>query len=1147
MRTPLLILTLLTWSVVVAPAEPISADEKDSTGQDTSQLDSSNADAATEEEAASAEDSSRDAAEGDAPNAVQRTESAGNGAAPDIYYLPDEQGQLRRVVGFVYEDFLKAWGLAKQTKRAEAPPRAVLDGLRVDGVQRNNLVEIDVEVELRLMSTGWINTPLQLGDIIIQDVRFIVDGDDANAESELRPSLAHDASGAGLSLWTFGKPGATLTVAIRGLAPVEKAGDQQTLHLQLPQAAKSRVELQLLGSDVQAEGIHASGLHIEESDGQPTRVLMAGAEGSIRIAWRPLASRPIDRQQPVEAVGELAINVDRDRVTYEAAYRLDSFGQPLDRIQIQLPPGAVWTGGGGEGYELTLLQQEESEAGQGDLVRVRIANPNVDLPTIRLTAEIAIRTPADADLSVIKITGPMVLEAYRQYGTASLTISKRLQAYFDASDGIEQIARSELPANSLDSAPTAALAYTQPDWSLDVTTRSQQLRVRVEPAYQLHIRADQAELEVDLDYQVTGGRIFEIPIELHGWSLAENPIESGGLIDHGRMLPTADGPLRIPLRDAVDDTLRLHLTLRRPVDFGRYTWSLPEPLRAFVLPGKLSLSSSEDVRATPQPRKMIGVSRDANASLAPGDNPERVDFATFLGRTQVSIEVARRQQEVAIDVDASVNAAADQIELLERFLFDVKYKPLAEASFSIAREVWEQEDLQWELNGEPLDPPETIDDFAYAGPNNDSLTALVRFPQPITGEAVLTVRRSQDTALTRSDETATTALALVMPRDHLRQVTAHVVAQRGLEVQLAAASENDGWTMATSEDPPGDGFRLLCNGPADQLLLDVQTARATARGRLRLERAWLQTWLSGNVQQQRAAYQVVTDRSEVVLSIPDSMSSQSIEVLVDGRPVRPNWDEAGQLHVMLDDESEAPARPQERRYTLEFRSSAERQTGQWLTVAAEGPRITGAENTALAYWQVIVPSNYCVVASPDKMASDYRIGWKNFRWGRHATRSARDLEQWIEATDGLAPSAASNQYLYSSTFGLPDQMQATVVARAWLLAAAASGLLLATCTLLNTSIGRRPEAWLAAALAMLAGAYAFPETVVVFLTGLLLSGAAAATIRLVRTLRRPSRSIAAAAPPPPASIQAAVTDIWPPPLSTADSGAPPIEPVTTGD
>ena len=103
---------------------------------------------------------------------------------------------------------------------------------------------------------------------------------------------------------------------------------------------------------------------------------------------------------------------------------------------------------------------------------------------------------------------------------------------------------------SRDEQPTVAFQYDRQPWSLRARVVARPMVVHVTPDYALDLGPDEARLRVQLIYQVPGARAFEFRVQLRGWELTPDPIESNGLVDRDGVLVTRDGMLVLPLAQA---------------------------------------------------------------------------------------------------------------------------------------------------------------------------------------------------------------------------------------------------------------------------------------------------------------------------------------------------------------------------------------------------------------------------------------------------------------------------------------------------------------------------------------------------------------------------------------------------------------------
>ena len=109
------------------------------------------------------------------------------------------------------------------------------------------------------------------------------------------------------------------------------------------------------------------------------------------------------------------------------------------------------------------------------------------------------------------------------------------------------------------------------------------------------------------------------------------------------------------------------------------------------------------------------------------------------------------------------------------------------------------------------------------------------------------------------------------------------------------------------------------------------------------------------------------------------------------------------------------------------------------------------------------------------MNGEYRLGWREWSWGRQPTQSQADLEKWTSATVPPELPASTNEYLYSA-FDSPPHASVRLVRRSWLIIAAGAGALAVGLIALYTNLGRTAGFWLAAIIAAVGDARRLPRS-----------------------------------------------------------------------
>ena len=140
---------------------------------------------------------------------------------------------------------------------------------------------------------------------------------------------------------------------------------------------------------------------------------------------------------------------------------------------------------------------------------------------------------------------------------------------------------------------------------------------------------EETRLSVRLAYQVFGSRAFEFRVELNGWEITGDPIESGWLVDQDRIVVTPEGTLVLPLAQASSRRAEVSFSLRRAADrdASRLELPLPVPVADSVGTGELVVRAAPDLNLSPD------LSNSAGLSTAPSS--PAIDLAANGGGTEL--------------------------------------------------------------------------------------------------------------------------------------------------------------------------------------------------------------------------------------------------------------------------------------------------------------------------------------------------------------------------------------------------------------------------------------------------------------------------------------------------------------------------------
>ncbi len=1053
---------------------------------------------------------------------------------PDTYILLDAEGRPQAMPGMTYEDFMAAWKQSQQAEGHERQARFTIDSVDINGTAAGDRAELRFNVTVRLLSDEPVDVPLGLiGAILKGQPRFGPDVGGGDAARKER--LDFDPGRGGFVAHLAGRAGERRSVSLELLVPLARDGAETTLALNCPRALTATLALDVDAAVSEANVSKGALLTREPRAGGGTRLSAAGLAGQFRISWSTAEVAAAELSTVLSAAGAIQVSIDGRSVRTDARLTVRSYGGSFDRFRVRLPPGATLiqsranAGDKEPGYRITL----EDEAGGGEKRRPAAALGQVALVQLLakqqgpVVVELATEQPlglSDSDVAV-KLAGFEVLGAVRQFGDVALRVADDWQARWDAGQFVRQVDASELEATLQQPGLTGAFQYDRQPWSLGARVSARERRVQVTPEYELECLPDEARLKVHFTYQILGARAYEFRVDLRGWERTADPLESGGLVDRERTVLTEDGLLVLPLSQPSLRRAEISIVLRRavPRDARRLDLPLPVPVAESVATGDLVVRAAPGIELMPDAARSKGLTPTPVTTAdgaAPGDDLSEFRFRCFQPDAVFAADRVSRPRDVAVEVATHVDIGPEQARVRERVEYEVRFEPITELMFDLPGEL--------KLDDEVVDValvatggdderdasdgrPETLLRFASdpesGDPAGGDLARRVRvvLPQPRLGWFAVELRYSVNRPQSPSSR-GSWSIPLGRPVDgRPGECRATVRMPRDLGVALDPASAAATWKSAeTNRESASQGAEFVATRPEPTLPLVVHAVDVNLPSATLVERAWLQTWLTGSTRQDRAAFRFRTSGQMVTVELPPETAAEEVEVLLDGQPADGASRETGRISVQMAPRSDnrgaemdqlEAARP----HTLELRyrrASIDRVlTRRRLTP----PQMVGMKAMADVYWQIVLPGDRHVIESPPQLAAASQWQWLGSFWGRRPTHSQAELEQWVGASTQQAPTSAQNEYLYSGL--APVSSIEVVTAPRWFIVLVSSGavLALALAWMYVPAVRRR---WIVVAvaclLATLAVAYPTPAMLLAqaAVLGVLLAGLAVLIARL---------------------------------------------------
>jgi hypothetical protein len=1046
-----------------------------------------------------------------------------------------------------YEDFLAAWKKLNQRQADDGQPGYAIDTIQMSGRTRGQRAELEFSATIRLLADGRAHVPLGLVGAILQgEPQFRgrpasseASKPDANSAPKA-PSddfLTNDPDQGGLTAHVAGRAGDRRTVSFALVIPLVHDGAETTLPINCPRAVSSQLNLTVDSAISDARASGGALLSQEATPAGETVVKVAGPAGQFRLTWQAANKDAPALASVLHALGTVRLSIDGRGIRSDARLTVRSYGGSFDQFRVRLPAGAQ------------LVPSRPEVAGRQDVkYRIRVepdsANPANEGESQRQIAFIELpekqQGPVVVDLSTeqtsgvedrgqeINLAGFDVLGAVRQFGDVALNVAEDWQARWTTGSYVRQVDPSELETSLQTPSPTAAFQYDRQPWVLKTRVTPRQLRVHVTPKFDLECLPEETRLAVRLAYQVSGARGFEFRVDLNGWEITGDPVESGGLVDQNRIVVTPEGTLVLPLAQASSRRADVAFSLRRsmPRDAPRVELPLPVPLADSIGTGELTVRATPDIELRPDLSNSTGLVSAPTLpadSSATGDDGGMLHFRTLVPTATFAADRSTRPRDVLTDSTTQIDVQRDDAQIDQRINYVVRYEPIPELVFEMPVELALKSDrLDLQLVTASSQGNSNSDDSGtplHVNPIDDNSAALslletrqlrVMLPQPRIGRFSVWIRYRHAPSVVGA-AVRDWSLPLVQPADgKFVRHQATVRAPGNVAVTLATNVDEGTWQAAPL---PDDGnarnseYVFAADHPELFLPLTIETGRADSTAVTVIERVWLQTWISKNLQQDRAAFQFRTSGDQVTVELPPA--AEEFELLLNKEPAQIVSRAPGRIVVRVPRSSETTANSGSTAptpHTLELRYRPPHQHEVLARHQFTPPQIEGSTTLSQVYWHIVLPGDEHIVHWPQQLASAGQWQWLGTFWGRRPLRSQAELEAWVGAAEQPAPVGGQSEYLFTGLLPVASIEVATMPR--WLIVLAASAIVLALAAAwVYVPAARRN--WVVAFIAVVIAAAAVTHPT----AALLLSQAAAiglvlaiVSMILTRVFARPARA-----------------------------------------
>jgi hypothetical protein len=978
----------------------------------------------------------------------------------DTYMLRDSKGNLVPVPDWTYEEFEELLRM-KRGLAPPPPPPFTLDAIAATGTVEKNLAHLDVTATVRVRESGWVRVPLEMGQAILRG--------EVKHQGKGEHFVAFDQAAGGYVAWLSGAGEEPHVVTAKVSVPLEAVGDGGLLALDFPRATQSSLRLSLPHL-AEASLLAGEGLVSATNNQGRTEVEVLGPSGELQLSWRKAEMAAAPGPAALESSGEITIKVEgENRVTSEARLRIRAFSGELSTLQVQLPPGMELQPTTHVGYSVTLLPQASSgrpgaNAPQG--LEVKLDRPSTGIVEVRLVA-----TSAATSSGLLLPARFNVVGAIRQRGTVDCTVEGDwlLTWKEDAS-----VRRQNLPVD----APTKLAAryeYLRQPCGLGLTVSTRPSRVTVEPMHVVYVDAQRIRIESTLKYKFRGARASELAFDMAGWTL--DRLSPSDYFD----LPAEPGMGRfsVPLSAGATLPPELDLKFEAQQSFdplaGSVAFTLPRPVADVVTPATVLVVPADNVELAPQAELISGLTPDWSPTTLriPARQQSPLAYRSLGGNEPASFAAGMRVRPQAITASAraTVRIGSQRVDVEQQLNYRIAHVPARQFQIVVPRSLVSNGPWEVSRGGESLSPTPVLD----ASSASETLYQLVAATDQI-GQCQFVVKYSLPLPKITRGKPASLVLPLVIPAEAPNQQLGgqqiEIFAPEAWQLEADSTGTSE-FTRPTPAPSSGSSRAFAWSRMTPISRWHVQSSLAESASDVAISKAWLQTWLSGGTRQERAAFRLATDREQLRFTLPREFARSSVQAAVNAQPVTVLVREPNSVLLSLP----AAARNRESVVELWYSVPAPPQRLGLLGGKFSMPMLDEAAPPRRVYWQLCLPDDQHLLATPSGLATEATWGGRGLIWSRQPALSQEQLEGWLGASRQDPLPRGSNQYLFSS-LGRITQVDVWV-ANQRLLLLVGSGLVLA-CGLawLHLRALRRAEALLSAALVLGALLLAWPDAAV---------------------------------------------------------------------
>jgi hypothetical protein len=824
----------------------------------------------------------------------------------------------------------------------------------------------------------------------------------------------------------------------------QNGSEENRLSVSFPQSNSSLFHLDVPMVNVDASVTQGSILDAQDNaEKQTTTLRVQGLRADTEITWQKKKTEVVE-DQPVLLVERASIDVrlDARSTVYDAILPISSATGSFDQLQIRLPQGCRLDREMTDRYAAT----GDYTVGDADEESVVLVQFQQKMSPLRATGSVLVRLRAiqqfdengDKPDFSRELAGFEVLGAERQSGSLTVSVFPAdLKSHWELVRGVRRTDSGQTGgagAGASLSANETRFDFISQPFLLRVQAVPPKIRINVKPEYRFHIRKGLISMTAQFNFTVSGAKTDVLYILLSD-SQWRCDFGTSNLVDTVGVTLDDSGLLTVPLRSAMEGTIDVELRAYRTIsseeaERHRIVLPMPKPQANWTESAPVTIAADINVEVQPidesygasAERRTSGLTRQPRRTM-----PTRSDLTDFqqeslFYRTEPTggefiADLIYHQQKISAAMQTEVRLFEEYNLVTQSIAYTADYAPMDRLYFLIPKALDASGDIQVRLDNRSLELRDTIVDSRENVPDGWT-RKLILLPEPLF-RFRLTFQYPPPPITVATDVTALYSLPFICPAEV--PVTDHSIqffTPSGYKVELQDESkplwESIRETRRPSSASPLRASPLRATSETYrsartpmQIALSVSVFESNISGATIVERAWLQTWLTGVTRQDRAVYFLKTTNDSLTIQLPpNSTREHGVDVRVDRRQITPNISPMGVLTI--------PILPEQHNRTVEV-SVDYRYTFSATGVEWQISLPTFARDTLVQreFWQVILPQDQHIIGCPTGWTPEFDLAWNGLFWGRVPSIQKNDIGFDPDSEDVKAIIVRSSQYVFS--------------------------------------------------------------------------------------------------------------------------------------